>query len=182
MGTFSCSIFFGGMLLIIAGIFEFILGNNFPFLVFMGYGAHFLSFATTFQPTFHQISFYSNGDPYQSGVTPAFAASFGEFPHTEFTDLYRLRVNRILPSVSGHSINRLLARRSSHQPGLRAHLHQCNKRFWFRYGIAFLHRPWKHGSSCMDACSHRSMLLCGRHFRLVSLFRHGDSDNGTTAA
>ena len=26
------------MLLIIAGLLEFVLGNNFPFLVFMGYG------------------------------------------------------------------------------------------------------------------------------------------------
>lgn len=55
---------------------EWILGNNFPFLVFMGYGSHFLSFVCTFLPSFDSIAFYSGGDPYKT--TPTFAASFGK--------------------------------------------------------------------------------------------------------
>lgn len=64
------------MLLIIAGIMEWILGNPFPFLVFMGYGAHFLSFATTFMPAWDEIAFYSVGQDYK--LTPGFLASFGK--------------------------------------------------------------------------------------------------------
>jgi uncharacterized protein len=42
-GTFgtpstTCSIWFGGLLLMVGGIGEFILGNTFPFVVFFGYG------------------------------------------------------------------------------------------------------------------------------------------------
>jgi hypothetical protein len=74
--TNACSIWFGGLLLFIAGLFEFILGNDFSFLVFMGYGAHILTFATTFVPSFNAVAFYSDGDP--NKATPAFAASFGK--------------------------------------------------------------------------------------------------------
>lgn len=63
-----------------AGIFEFILGNTFPFVVFMGYGAHFLTFATTFMPFFNTLNFYS-GDSVTSAksLTPMWAAGFGEY-------------------------------------------------------------------------------------------------------
>lgn len=37
VATTTNSIFFGGVLLTLAGIGEFILGNTFPFIVFMGY-------------------------------------------------------------------------------------------------------------------------------------------------
>lgn len=36
--TTTCSIWFGGLLLMVGGIGEFILGNTFPFVVFFGYG------------------------------------------------------------------------------------------------------------------------------------------------
>ena len=48
----------------------------FPFLVFFGYGAHILTFATTFMPSFDAIGFYSKGDPYK--VTPGFAFTFSK--------------------------------------------------------------------------------------------------------
>lgn len=82
--TVGASIWFGGMLLIFAGIGEFLLGNTFPFLVFMGYGAHFLTFATTFIPFFNAVSAYTDGTPYlgQAGenqmLSAQFAASYGE--------------------------------------------------------------------------------------------------------
>lgn len=65
------------MLLILAGIAEFILGNTFPCVVFMGYGAHFFTFAATFTPSFAAISSY-NTDGSQT-QTPAFLASYGKF-------------------------------------------------------------------------------------------------------
>lgn len=73
------------MLLIFAGLGEFLLGNTFPFLVFMGYGAHFLTFATTFIPAFNAVSAYTTGNPYigedNQMQTPEFAASYGTYQH-----------------------------------------------------------------------------------------------------
>ena len=78
-GTIPCSIFFGGILLTVAGLLEWILGNNFPFLVFFGYGAHILTFATTFMPEFNTIASYDmeNHSPYK--ITPGFAFTFSKF-------------------------------------------------------------------------------------------------------
>jgi hypothetical protein len=77
------SIWFGGFSLIVAGLLEFVLGNTFPFIVFMGYGAHFLVFGTTFIPFFNALSAYTTSNPYETGSqmqTPAFQASFGKPP------------------------------------------------------------------------------------------------------
>ncbi|KXT08178.1 hypothetical protein AC579_609 [Pseudocercospora musae] len=84
--TVGASIWFGGVLLIFAGIGEFLLGNTFPFLVFMGYGAHFLTFATTFIPFFNAVSAYTDGTPYlgqaaeNQMLSAQFAASYGFYP------------------------------------------------------------------------------------------------------
>ncbi|KAE8452458.1 hypothetical protein EG329_000360 [Mollisiaceae sp. DMI_Dod_QoI] len=72
--TIGPTYFFGGLLLIIAGILEFFLGNTFPCVVFFGFGAHHLSFAATFQPFYNAIAAYSpDGSQTQ---TPGFANSF----------------------------------------------------------------------------------------------------------
>lgn len=81
VATTTASIWFGGVLLFLAGIGEFFLGNTFPMLVFFGYGAHFLTQATTFIPMFNALGFFSpsgEGAPAQ-GITPTFEASFGTF-------------------------------------------------------------------------------------------------------
>jgi succinate-acetate transporter protein len=67
--------FFGGMLLILSGVLEFFLGNTFPSVVFLGYGAHFLTFAATFQPFYAAVSSYTPDN--SQTQTPAFASSFG---------------------------------------------------------------------------------------------------------
>ncbi|KAH6672954.1 GPR1/FUN34/yaaH family-domain-containing protein [Halenospora varia] len=72
--TTGVNIYFGGMLLIISGFLEFLLGNTFPSVVFFSYGAHFITFAVTFQPFYNAVAAYSpDGSQTQ---TPAFAASF----------------------------------------------------------------------------------------------------------
>lgn len=82
VATTTDSIFFGGVLLTLAGIGEFILGNTFPFIVFMGYGAHFFTYATTFMPFFHAIGFFApDVAAGQSQITPTFASSYGELSH-----------------------------------------------------------------------------------------------------
>ncbi|KAL5318481.1 hypothetical protein ACEPPN_013542 [Leptodophora sp. 'Broadleaf-Isolate-01'] len=66
--------FFGGLLLVVSGLLEFFLGNTFPSVVFVSYGAHFLTFAATFQPFSNAIAAYSpDGTQTQ---TPEFASSF----------------------------------------------------------------------------------------------------------
>ncbi|KAL9112027.1 MAG: hypothetical protein Q9227_003647 [Pyrenula ochraceoflavens] len=66
--------FFGGLLMILGGILEFLLGNTFPFVVFSTFGAFWLSFATTLTPTYTAISSYPNPD--SADVPPQFASTF----------------------------------------------------------------------------------------------------------
>ncbi|KAG4429472.1 hypothetical protein IFR05_015048 [Cadophora sp. M221] len=72
--TAGANWFFGGLLLVVSGLLEFFLGNTFPSVVFMSYGAHFLTFAATFQPFYNAIAAY-NPDGTQN-QTPEFASSF----------------------------------------------------------------------------------------------------------
>lgn len=73
--TTAATIWFGGMLLVIAGVMEWILGNFFPFIVFMGYGSHFLVLGTTFMPFYNTVGAYNTDGSQQ--MSPEFAASFG---------------------------------------------------------------------------------------------------------
>jgi len=83
VATGTVNIFFGGMLLILAGIGEFLLGNTFPMMVFLGYGAHFFAYATTFVPAFNSIGYFNpdgsgTGSPGTSNQTSVFLASYGK--------------------------------------------------------------------------------------------------------
>ncbi|PBP20369.1 hypothetical protein BUE80_DR008859 [Diplocarpon rosae] len=51
--------FFGGLLMLLGGFLEFILGNTFPFIVFMSFGAFWLSFAATLQPFYAASASYA---------------------------------------------------------------------------------------------------------------------------
>ncbi|KAE9379645.1 transcriptional activator of ethanol catabolism AlcS [Stipitochalara longipes BDJ] len=73
--TVGANWWFGGMLLVLSGIGEFILGNTFPSVVFLSYGCHFLTFASTYTPSFAAISSF-NADGSQTPAPP-FLASFG---------------------------------------------------------------------------------------------------------
>ncbi|CAD6587085.1 MAG: hypothetical protein ASARMPREDX12_005976 [Alectoria sarmentosa] len=76
--------FMGGLLMIIGGVLEWVLGNTFPFLVFCAYGGFWLSFASTLTPSIgaygHYSTSYSEMDP-SAGLSdsPEFATSFGFF-------------------------------------------------------------------------------------------------------
>ncbi|KAH4052186.1 hypothetical protein HBI04_119910 [Parastagonospora nodorum] len=81
VATTGPTIWFGGVLLILAGIGEFLLGNNFPMIVFLAYGAHLLAFATTFIPWFNAIGFFNPdgsgiGSPGPENQTAVFLSSF----------------------------------------------------------------------------------------------------------
>jgi len=71
--------FFGGLLMILGGFLEFILGNTFPFVVFGSFGAFWLSFGATLTPYFNASIAYDPTHPATSSSNPTFAATFGFF-------------------------------------------------------------------------------------------------------
>lgn len=73
--------FFGGALMIIGGVLEFVLGNTFPFVVFISFGAFWLSFAATLQPFYYAYGLYAppGGTEADGLATVGFTASFAFF-------------------------------------------------------------------------------------------------------
>jgi succinate-acetate transporter protein len=74
VATTGPTIWFGGILLLLAGIGEFLLGNNFPMIV---------AFATTFIPFFNAIGFFNPngsgiGSPGAENQSSVFLSSFGK--------------------------------------------------------------------------------------------------------
>jgi len=75
--------FFGGLLMILGGFLEFILGNTFPFVVFSSFGAFWLTFASTLTPFYDAYGAYApagaTGGEAAGLATVGFTASFGFF-------------------------------------------------------------------------------------------------------
>jgi len=71
--------FMGGMLEIIGGVGEWILGNTFPFVVFCGYGGFWLTYGATLQPFYGAYIDYDPTDPNKAAMSPGFLASFAFF-------------------------------------------------------------------------------------------------------
>ncbi|OQD68760.1 hypothetical protein PENDEC_c031G02511 [Penicillium decumbens] len=72
-------LFMGGLLMILGGFLEFIVGNTFPFILFCGYGGWWLSFGATLQPFYGAYGAYSPdpSTPSKGLETSGFNASFG---------------------------------------------------------------------------------------------------------
>ncbi|ROV86842.1 hypothetical protein VMCG_10895 [Cytospora schulzeri] len=72
--------FFGGLIQILVGLLEWIVGNTFPSVIFFTYGAFFLSFGGTLNPSFAAFSsFASAGQEASTGLeTREFNAGFGK--------------------------------------------------------------------------------------------------------
>ncbi|RFU30380.1 hypothetical protein B7463_g5960, partial [Scytalidium lignicola] len=74
--------FFGGLLMMVGGILEFVLGNTFPFVVFVSFGAFWLTFASTLQPFYHAYGSYAPAGSTSEAAglsTVGFNASFAFF-------------------------------------------------------------------------------------------------------
>lgn len=71
--------FFGGLLMTLGAILEFILGNTFPFVVFGTFGAFWLVFAATLTPMYNASIAYLPDEPSASAGAPGFQSSFGFF-------------------------------------------------------------------------------------------------------
>ncbi|KAI8280780.1 GPR1/FUN34/YaaH-class plasma membrane protein [Colletotrichum sp. SAR 10_98] len=71
--------FFGGLLMFVGGLLEWVLGNTFPATVFTTFGAFWASFGGTLNPSFAAFSSYAPaGEAGATGLaTKGFNASFG---------------------------------------------------------------------------------------------------------
>ncbi|KAJ0286978.1 hypothetical protein CBS470a_005669 [Colletotrichum nupharicola] len=71
--------FFGGLLMFVGGLLEWVLGNTFPATVFTTFGAFWASFGGTLNPSFAAFSSYAPaGEAGAAGLaTKGFNASFG---------------------------------------------------------------------------------------------------------
>ncbi|KAF2188745.1 hypothetical protein K469DRAFT_86076 [Zopfia rhizophila CBS 207.26] len=77
LGTYF---FFGGLLMILGGLGEWIIGNTFPFVVFASFGAFWLAWAATLQPFYNAYGAYSTTDNPADGLeTVGFRSSFAFF-------------------------------------------------------------------------------------------------------
>jgi len=70
--------FMGGLIMEIGGVLEFFLGNTYPFVVFCGFGAFWLSFGATLDPSFGAYGDYSTSasDPALGLTTTAFNSGY----------------------------------------------------------------------------------------------------------
>ncbi|KAF9632228.1 putative gpr1 fun34 -class plasma membrane protein [Lasiodiplodia theobromae] len=73
--------FFGGILMLLGAVGEWILGNTYPFVVFGTFGAFWLSFGGTLQPDFNAYGAYSPdpSNPAAGLTTVGFNSSFAFF-------------------------------------------------------------------------------------------------------
>ncbi|KAF2217469.1 hypothetical protein CERZMDRAFT_30407 [Cercospora zeae-maydis SCOH1-5] len=73
--------FFGGLLMVLGGLGEFLLGNTFPFIVFCSFGAFWLQYAATLQPFYNAYGAYAaSGEAAATGLeSVGFNASYAFF-------------------------------------------------------------------------------------------------------
>ncbi|KAK6445703.1 hypothetical protein FP744_10001952 [Trichoderma asperellum] len=76
--TVGTQYFFGGLILILASVLQFILGNTFVFVVFASFAAFWLSYATTLTPFYHASAAYDPANP----ENPGFYNAYGWYPES----------------------------------------------------------------------------------------------------
>ncbi|KAF7507442.1 hypothetical protein GJ744_010501 [Endocarpon pusillum] len=65
--------------MVVGAVFEFILGNTFPFVVFGTIGAFFLTYGTTLTPFYNAAGAYTPDNPAAGAADPGFLATFAFF-------------------------------------------------------------------------------------------------------
>lgn len=73
--TVGAFYFIGGLLMTLAGVLEFILGNTFTFVVFCSFGGFWFSFGATLTPAYNATGAYNPSNP----MNPEFHSSFAFF-------------------------------------------------------------------------------------------------------
>lgn len=164
LGTY---IGFGGVLMLLGGIGEWVLGNTFPSVVFTSFGAYWVGLAITLMPYTGAIS-TSGGSP-----TPDFYNSFG----MSRTDRNRLFFSgligfRLLFGVHGRPVLHIRDLRSPHKLDPLPDLDAARAGVRMLDGRLLLHR---HGQR-RSRKSHHHRRRCSRirhlHVGLVDLCGH----------
>lgn len=123
--------FFGGLIMVLGGSLEFVLGNTFPFVVFTSFGAFWLSFGATLQPFFNAYGAYAppGATSIAEGLTTVgFNSSFGMFTSSTpfmlgvMRPLLTIHSYRILSTFHGCALPCLSSVFSPHQYCLCHHL------------------------------------------------------------
>lgn len=79
--TLGSYYFFGGLLMTLGGILEFVLGNTFAFVVFCSYGGFWFTLGSTLTPFYNAYGAYAPDPtkPYEGLTSKGFHASYGFF-------------------------------------------------------------------------------------------------------
>lgn len=175
--TTIINIWFGGMLFILSGVGEFLLGNNFTMMVFLAYGAHFLSYATTFIPYYNAIGFFnpdgsSLGSPGTGNQTPMFMASYGKCDDSLRSIKVRVLIticHSVLPSCDVHTLLYLLTRLLSDEWRLRGY--PALRYHWVRSRCRHLlpacSREHHIGNQTSQACKQINQIKLDLQFDLI---------------
>jgi hypothetical protein len=135
--------FFGGLLMILASVMEFILGNTFSFVVFGAFGAFNLTFAATLQPFYNAYGAYAPaGEAASAGLeTVGFNSSFGKFRGSPGRGLDSARLMRLLYSfchaIYGCSVLDLSCLLTAHQSCICRYFLHFGPDIWFPCGCIF---------------------------------------------
>jgi len=70
---------FGGTLMLLGSLLEFVLGNTFPFVVFGSFGAFWVTYGLTLTPYMNASAAYSPAEPLLGASTVGFTTTFGFF-------------------------------------------------------------------------------------------------------
>ncbi|CCX11991.1 plasma membrane ammonium transporter [Pyronema domesticum] len=73
------SYFFGGLLMILGGMLEFVIGNTFSMVVFTCFGGFWLASSATLTPAFNAIGHFKTADFPTGAENPQFYDTFGFF-------------------------------------------------------------------------------------------------------
>jgi uncharacterized protein len=83
MSTSGVYFFMGGLLMLIGGLLEWVLGNSFASVVFCSFGGFWFSYGATLTPSFATFASYAPADatsPSEGLQTTGFNASLGILP------------------------------------------------------------------------------------------------------
>ena len=70
---------FGAILMTIGGLLEWVLGNTFPAVVFVAFGAFWFTYGAVLVPSFNSTGAYDPSNPANGASTEGFASSFAFF-------------------------------------------------------------------------------------------------------
>jgi hypothetical protein len=119
-------------LLHIANTKKWILGNTFPFVVFVSFGAFWLGYGATLQPFYNSVAAYKDpSDAESTGLeSVGFNVGIGKsYPCTESSDVWSANAfTRLLYDMHGLALSHLPRLFHPHEPDLLPYLFHARSR------------------------------------------------------